>query len=118
VFAAFTILGLFSSLVPVFLYGILGVRNLALIGATSFLIFIIAANSQAVSAPMPARRSVTAGLPLLLVCLAVLESALFAKVLWPVGRSPDGDERDLLPGPDGVPVAGSGGRVRQLEDRL
>ena len=82
VFAAFTVLGLFSSLVPVFLYGILGVRNLALIGATSFLIFIIAAISQAVSAPLPARRSVTAGLPLLLVCLAVLESALFAKVLW------------------------------------
>jgi MFS family permease len=82
VFAAFAILGLFSSLVPVFLHGILGVRNLGLIGATSFLIFIIAAISQAVSARLPARRSVTAGLPLLLVCLAVLELALFAKIVW------------------------------------
>jgi MFS family permease len=82
VFAAFSILGSFSSLVPTFLHGILGVRNLALIGATSFLIFSTAAISQAASARLPARRSVTAGLPLMLVCLAGLESALFAKALW------------------------------------
>lgn len=35
VFAAFTVLGLFSSLVPTFLHGILGVHNLALIGGAS-----------------------------------------------------------------------------------
>jgi MFS family permease len=35
VFAAFSVLGLFSSLVPTFLHGILGVHNLALIGAAS-----------------------------------------------------------------------------------
>ena len=80
--AGWGILGSFSSLVPTFLNGILGVRNLALIGATSFLIFITAAVSQAVSAKLPARRSVSAGLPLLLVCLAALEAALFAKALW------------------------------------
>ena len=34
------------------------------------------------SARLPARGSVTAGLPLLLVCLAMLEAALFAKALW------------------------------------
>ena len=82
VFAAFSILGSFSSLVPTFLHGILGVHNFALIGAASFLIFITAAVSQAVSAKLPARRSVSAGLPLLLVCLAALEAALFAKALW------------------------------------
>ncbi len=82
VFAAFSILGSFSSLVPTFLHGILSVHNLALIGAMSFLIFIIAAISQAVSAKLPARRSVSAGLPLLLVCLAALETALFANALW------------------------------------
>jgi MFS family permease len=82
VFAAFSILGTFSSLVPTFLHGILGVRNLALIGAASFLIFITAAISQAVSVRLPARRGVSAGLPLLLVALAALESALFAKALW------------------------------------
>jgi predicted MFS family arabinose efflux permease len=82
VFAAFSILGFFSSLVPTFLHGTLGVHNLALIGATSFLIFITAAISQAVSARLSARRSLSAGLPLLLVCLAALESALFAKALW------------------------------------
>jgi MFS family permease len=90
VFAAFSILGTFSSLVPTFLHGILGVRNLALIGAASFLIFIIAAISQAMSARLPARRSVTAGLPLLLICLAMLEAALFARrcgCSWPAPSS-------------------------------
>src|SRR6202042_2585923 len=82
VFAAFTVLGLFSSLVPTFLHGILGVHNLALIGGASFLIFVTAAVSQAVSARMASRRSLEVGLPLLLVTLAVLESALFAKALW------------------------------------
>jgi MFS family permease len=82
VFAAFSVLGSFSSLVPTFLHGILGVHNLALIGAASFLIFTTAAVSQAVSARLPARRSVSLGLPLLLVCLAALEAALFAKALW------------------------------------
>jgi MFS family permease len=82
VFAAFSILGFFSSLVPTFLHGILGVGNLALIGAASFLVFITAAISQAVSARLPARRSMSSGLPLLLVCLAALEAALFAQALW------------------------------------
>src|SRR5690349_14988628 len=82
VFAAFSVLGLFSSVVPTFLHGILRVHNLALVGGASFLIFVIAAISQAVSAGLPSRRSVSAGLPLLLVCLATLESALFAAALW------------------------------------
>jgi hypothetical protein len=69
--------------VPTFLHGILGVRNLALIGGASFLIFIIAAISQAASARLPSRLSVSAGLPLLLVCLGALEAALFSKTLWP-----------------------------------
>jgi hypothetical protein len=43
VLAAFSILGSFGNLVPIFLHGILGVRNLALIRATSFLTFITAA---------------------------------------------------------------------------
>ena len=81
-FASFSVLGLFSSLVPTFLHGILGVRSFALIGGGSFLIFVTAAIGQAVSARLPSRRSVSTGLPLLLVCLAALESALFAKALW------------------------------------
>jgi MFS family permease len=82
VFAAFGVLGLFSSLVPTFLHGVLGVHNLALIGGASFLIFVTAAISQAVSARLPAGRSASTGVPLLLVCLAALEAALFAKALW------------------------------------
>jgi MFS family permease len=82
VFAAFSVLGLFSSLVPTFLHGVLGVHNLALIGGGSFLIFVTAAITQAVSARLPARRSVSAGVPLLLVCLGTVEAALFAEVLW------------------------------------
>jgi MFS family permease len=82
VFAAFSVLGLFSSLVPTFLHVILGVHNFVLVGGASFLIFVIAAISQAVSAALPSRRSVSAGLPLLLVCLAGLESALFTGERW------------------------------------
>jgi MFS family permease len=82
VFAAFSVLGLFSSLVPTFLHGVLGVHNLALIGGGTFLIFVTAAISQAASARLSARRSVSAGVPLLLVCLAALEAALFATALW------------------------------------
>jgi MFS family permease len=82
IFAAFSVLGFFSSLVPTFLHGTLGVHNLALIGATVFLIFITSAISQALSARLPARRSVGGGLPLLLASLAALESALFARALW------------------------------------
>ena len=51
VFAAFSVLGLFSSLVPTFLHGVLGVHNLALIGGGSFLIFVTAAISQAALRP-------------------------------------------------------------------
>jgi MFS family permease len=83
IFAAFTLAGLFSSLVPSFLSGILGVSNLAVIGAISFLMFAVAAISQALSAArLPAPRSVSLGLPLLLAGLAALEGSLFARALW------------------------------------
>jgi MFS family permease len=81
-FAAFSVLGSFSSLVPTFMQGILGIHNLALIGGAAFLVFTVAAISQAVSARLPARRSLSLGLPLLLICLAALESSLFAVALW------------------------------------
>ena len=54
--------------------------NFALIGSASFLILVIAAISQAVSARLPSRYSVSAGLPLLLV--DALETALLTKALW------------------------------------
>jgi MFS family permease len=81
-FAAFSVLGLYSSLVPTFVHSILGIHNLALVGGGSFLIFVIAAISQAVSSRLAARRSVSNGLPLLLVCLAGLELAVFSGWLW------------------------------------
>ncbi len=81
-FAAFSVLGSFSSLVPEFMHAILGVHNLALVGGASFLIFTVAAISQAFSAGLPSRRSFSLGLPLLLVCLAALESSLFTKAVW------------------------------------
>jgi MFS family permease len=82
VFAAFTLLGLFSSLVPTFLRGVLGISNLAAIGATGFLVFAIAAISQAASARLASRASVTVGLPLLVAALAALETSLFIKAEW------------------------------------
>jgi MFS family permease len=83
IFVAFTLAGLFSSLVPSFLSGILGVSNLAVIGAITFLMFAVAAISQALSAArLPAPRSVSLGLPLLLAGLAAREGSLFARALW------------------------------------
>jgi MFS family permease len=58
------------------------VRNLAVIGAASFLLFAAAATTQALSAQLPSRRSVTAGLPVLLAGIAALEGSLFAGALW------------------------------------
>lgn len=82
IFAAFTLLGLFSSLTPTFLTDGFGVRNLAVVGAVSFLIFAAGAIGQAVSARLPSRRSAAMGLVLLLLGLAALDSALVMKVLW------------------------------------
>ena len=82
VFAAFTLLGLFSSLMPTFVREVLGVSNLGVIGATAFLIFVIAAISQAASARLASRWSMSIGLALLLAGLAALEGSLFARVVW------------------------------------
>lgn len=82
IFASFSLAGLFSSLVPSFLRGVLGVHNLAVIGAASFLLFATAAVSQAVSAKLPSRRSVSLGLPVLVAGIAALEISLFAGALW------------------------------------
>jgi MFS family permease len=82
IFAAFTVAGLFSSLVPTFLRGTLGVGNLAIVGAVSFLLFATAAVTQTLSAEMPSRRSVSTGLPLLFIGIAALEGSLFAGTLW------------------------------------
>ena len=82
IFAAFTVAGLFSSLVPSFLRGILGVQNLAVIGAASLLLFGTAAISQALSARAPTRPSVSLGLPVLLAGIGALEGSLFAGTLW------------------------------------
>ena len=56
VFATFTMLGLFSSLVPTFVSDVLGISNLAIIGFTAFLVFVIAAITQAASARLASRR--------------------------------------------------------------
>ena len=114
IFAAFSVAGLFSSLVPSFLRGTLGVHNLAVIGATSFLLFATAAISQALSARVPSRRSVSVGLPVLLAGMAKLEGALFVGALWlflvgTVVRSPT--PRPVL-GCRGCSLGGRGNRGR------
>jgi hypothetical protein len=63
VFAAFSVLGLFSSLVPTFLHGVLGVHNLALIGGGSFLIFVTAAITPCDSWCHPQEPVPAGGLP-------------------------------------------------------
>jgi MFS family permease len=75
-FAAFALLGLFSSLVPGFIGGVLHQGNNAVQGAVVFLIFATGTVTQVALAPFSSRRVVLAGLSLFLVALGLIVAAL------------------------------------------
>jgi MFS family permease len=75
-FAAFALLGLFSSLVPGFVAGQLHQGSHAVQGAVVFLIFAAGAVSQVVLSRLPSRRVVLAGLSLFLAALGLIVAAL------------------------------------------
>jgi MFS family permease len=72
VFPTFTLLGLFSSLTPRFIGGTLGVRNLAIEGLATFVLFEIGVAAQLVFRGKPARWSILRGLPLLILSLILV----------------------------------------------
>jgi MFS family permease len=76
VFAAFALLGLFSSLVPGFIGGVLHQGSHAVQGAVVFLIFAIGTVTQMALVRISSRRVSLAGLGLLLVSLGLIVAAL------------------------------------------
>lgn len=81
VFVAFSILGLFSSLVPAFLHDVLHEGNLAIVGLIVGSVFLIAATTQLALNPDRASKA-WAVAPLILVAgLAGIEAGLWAQSL-------------------------------------
>jgi len=75
-FAAYSLIGLFTSLVPTFLGGELHQHNYAITGATVSLIFGASTMTQLTLARFPSRSVVLTGLGLFVVGLAVIVGAL------------------------------------------
>ena len=75
-FAAFALLGLFSSLVPGFIGGVLHQGSHAIQGAVVFGMFAVGTMTQVLLSRFPSRRVVLAGLGLFLVSLALILTAL------------------------------------------
>jgi MFS family permease len=75
-FAAFALLGLFSSLVPGFIGGVLHQGSHAVQGAAVFLMFAVGTVTQVALFRLPSRRVVLAGLGLFLAALALILTAL------------------------------------------
>jgi MFS family permease len=77
-FAAFSLLGLFSALVPTFLVGVLHDTSHAVAGAVVFLAFAVAACIQLGGSRLPTRPVVLAGLTVFLAALALIVAGLSA----------------------------------------
>lgn len=75
-FAAFALLGLFSSLVPGFLAGQLHQGSHAVQGAVVFLLLAVGSLTQVAVSRLPSRRVVLAGLILFVAALALIVAAL------------------------------------------
>jgi len=75
-FAAFALLGLFSSLVPGFIGGVLHQGSHAVQGAVVFGVFAVGTVTQVALSRFSSRRVVLAGLGLFLVALALIVAAL------------------------------------------
>ena len=75
-FVAFALLGLFSSLVPGFIGGVLHQDSHAVQGAVVFLLLAVGTVTQVTLARFSSRRVVLAGLGLFLVALALIIAAL------------------------------------------
>ncbi|MGH3210845.1 MAG: MFS transporter, partial [Trebonia sp.] len=75
-FAAFSLLGLFSSLVPTFLGGVLHNTSHAVAGEVVFAAFAVAACTQLIGSRLPSRPVTLAGLGVFLAALALLVAGL------------------------------------------
>jgi MFS family permease len=81
VFVAFSILGLFSSLVPAFLRDVLHEGDLAIVGLIVGSVFLIAATTQLALNPDRARKALAVAPLILIAGLAGIEGGLWAQSL-------------------------------------
>ncbi len=77
-FAAFSLLGLFSALVPTFLVGVLHDTSHATAGTVVFLVSAVGACTQLAGARLPSRPVMLAGLAVFLAALALIVAGLSA----------------------------------------
>jgi MFS family permease len=75
-FAAFSLLGLFSALVPTFLVGVLRDTSHATAGTVVFLVFGVSACTQLAGSRLPSRPVMLAGLTVFLAALALIVAGL------------------------------------------
>ncbi len=80
-FVAFSILGLFSSLVPAFLRDVLHEGNLAIVGVIVGSVFLIGATTQLALNPDRSRKALVAAPAILVAGLAGIEAGLWAQSL-------------------------------------
>lgn len=80
-FVAFSILGLFSSLVPAFLGNVLHEHNLAIVGLIVASAFLIGATTQLALGPDRARKALPVAPAILIAGLAGIEAGLWASSL-------------------------------------
>ena len=91
-FAAFSLLGLFSALVPTFLGGVLHDTSHATAGAVVFLAFGVGACTQLAGSRLPSRPVILAGLAVFLAALALIVAGLSAASM-PLFLAGDGGQR-------------------------
>jgi MFS family permease len=77
-FAAFSLLGLFSSLVPTFLVGVLHDTSHAVAGAVVFLAFAVGTCTQLAGSRLPSRPVMLTGLTIFLAALSLIVAGLAA----------------------------------------
>ncbi|MCV7011633.1 MFS transporter [Mycolicibacterium madagascariense] len=80
-FAGFAVMGLFTSVAPSFVSGVIGIGDHAVAGAVAGSIFLASALAQLVAGRLPAQRAVAIGCAILVVGMLVLAGALYVASL-------------------------------------
>ncbi len=81
-FAGFAVTGLFASVAPAFLSGVVGIGNHAVAGAVASAVFIASAATQLFAGRIEPKRALVTGCAILVVGMIILTVALQLSSLW------------------------------------
>lgn len=81
-FAGFAVTGLFASIAPAFLSGVVGITNHAVAGAVASAVFIASAVTQLFAGRIAPKRALVLGSAILIVAMVILTVALQLSSLW------------------------------------